>query len=39
MSSFAAKFVHARTLNVPGFMAAVENNRANHNANRWRARA
>jgi hypothetical protein len=39
MSLLAATILHVRTLNVPGFMAAVENNRANHNANRWRARA
>jgi len=39
MSPFAAKLFDARALNAPGTVAAIENNRANNNANRWRARA
>jgi len=39
MSPFAAKLFHARALNAPGCVAAVENNRANNNANLWWARA
>jgi hypothetical protein len=39
MSPFAARLFRVRALNAPGTMAAVENNRADNHANRWRARA
>ena len=39
MSSTTAKLVHAPALNARGCVPAVDNNRANNNANRWRARA
>lgn len=39
MSLLIAMIFRARTLNVPGFVAAADNNRANNNASDWRVRA
>ena len=39
MSPMTATFTHAAALNARGFVPAVNNNRANNNANPWRARA
>jgi hypothetical protein len=39
MSPFAAKLFYVCALNAPGCLAAIENNRANKNANHWWARA
>jgi hypothetical protein len=39
MTSMTAQFPNATAPAARSFVAAVNNNRANNNANRWRARA
>jgi hypothetical protein len=39
MTTLTARFPNVTALSAQGFVPAVNNNRANNNANRWRARA